>query len=96
MSGSNRKKISFARRLDDSSFGDVGCQDDADRDKARIKGFGFSWVASDLLAGLVVGCFIGFVVDDYLLFFPIFTLILGGLGFVGGMLNLYRRFRDES
>jgi F0F1-type ATP synthase assembly protein I len=50
-----------------------------------------------LLVGTVlVGGFFGWLLDRWLSSSPIFTLILGGLGFIAGLRELLRRFNRAS
>ena len=47
-------------------------------------------IASDLIAGVVVGIFIGFNVDKYLETKPLFVIVFVFVGFIAGMTNVYR------
>jgi F0F1-type ATP synthase assembly protein I len=48
-----------------------------------------------LVGGVVVGAALGYFLDRRLGTSPTFTLILGGLGFVGGILEVLRRLTGK-
>ncbi len=52
--------------------------------------------ASDLVAALVVGGFLGYWVDRWLHTLPLFLIIFFFLGFGAGFLNIYRAQMSES
>jgi ATP synthase protein I len=56
----------------------------------RNKEGGAFQVASDLLAGVVVGCVIGYFLDKVLETSPIFFIVSSLLGIAAGFLNVYR------
>ena len=47
-------------------------------------------IASDLIAGILVGIFVGFNLDKYLETKPLFVIVFVFLGFIAGMNNVYR------
>ena len=47
-------------------------------------------VATELVAGVIVGAFIGWVLDNWLGTSPLFLLVLFFLGAIAGMLNVWR------
>jgi ATP synthase protein I len=49
-------------------------------------------VATELVAGVIVGAFIGWVLDNWLGTSPLFLLVLFFLGAIAGMLNVWRIF----
>ena len=51
-------------------------------------------ISSELIAGPVVGGFIGYWIDRYLESTPIFLLILLFLGFAAGMMNVIRTAQE--
>ena len=55
-------------------------------------------IASDLIAGVLVGIFIGFNVDKYLETKPLFVIVFVFIGFIAGMANVYRTAKkmDQS
>lgn len=52
-------------------------------------------VLSEIVAGTGVGGFIGYQVDSYFDILPAFTAILGLLGFVGSMVNIYHTMNKK-
>jgi len=55
-------------------------------------GFAFR-LATELVAGFVVGGFIGWLLDDWLGTLPLFLLVFFGLGAAAGILNVVRTAR---
>ena len=49
-------------------------------------------VATELVAGVVVGTFIGWALDRWLDTSPLFMLVMFFMGAVAGMLNVWRVF----
>ncbi|MCF6210664.1 MAG: AtpZ/AtpI family protein [Gammaproteobacteria bacterium] len=53
--------------------------------------------AGQVLTSMIVsGFLLGYLLDLYLGTQPIFILILGGLGFIGGFLKVYRLLTDPE
>ena len=53
-------------------------------------------VATELLAGIVVGTFLGWLIDGWLETTPIFMLVLFFLGAAAGIANLWRLFTGRG
>ena len=53
-------------------------------------------VATELVAGVIVGAFIGWVLDNWLGTSPLFLLVLFFLGAISGMLNVWRIFTGRG
>ena len=53
-------------------------------------------VATELVAGVIVGAFIGWIVDDWLGTSPLFLVLLFFLGAMAGMLNVWRMFSGRG
>ena len=53
-------------------------------------------VATELVAGVIVGAFIGWVLDNWLGTSPLFLLVLFFLGAIAGMLNVWRIFTGRG
>lgn len=49
----------------------------------------------DLIAGILVGGFLGYYIDTYFLTLPIFTLILMILGSFGGLYTFYKEMNRK-
>ena len=47
-------------------------------------------VATELVAGIAVGTFLGWLIDRWLETTPVFMLILFSLGAAGGLMNIWR------
>jgi F0F1-type ATP synthase assembly protein I len=52
-------------------------------------------VLSEIVAGTGVGGFIGYQIDSYFGILPAFTTVLGLLGFVGSMVNIYHAMNKK-
>ncbi len=53
--------------------------------------------AGQILTSMIVsGFLLGYLLDIYFETQPIFILILGGLGFIGGFLKVYRLLTDPE
>ncbi len=53
-------------------------------------------VATELVAGVVVGAFIGWALDQWLDTSPLFLLVMFFLGAIAGMLNVWRVFTGRG
>ena len=53
-------------------------------------------VATELVAGVVVGTFIGWALDQWLETSPLFLLVMFFLGAIAGMLNVWRVFTGRG
>ena len=53
-------------------------------------------VATELVAGVVVGTFMGWVLDRWLDTSPLFLLVMFFLGAIAGMLNVWRVFTGRG
>ncbi len=53
-------------------------------------------VASELVAGAVVGAFMGWMLDNWLGTSPLFLVLLFFLGAMAGMLNVWRMFSGRG
>lgn len=53
-------------------------------------------VATELVAGVVVGTFIGWILDNWLGTSPLFLVLLFFLGAMAGMLNVWRMFSGRG
>ena len=47
-------------------------------------------IASDLIAGVLVGIFLGYTLDNFLETKPLFIVVFVFVGFIAGMVNVYR------
>ena len=52
-----------------------------------------SKVITDMIAGVLVGGFLGYLLDNYLSTFPIYIFLFSVLGFAGSMFNLYKSIK---
>jgi ATP synthase protein I len=48
-----------------------------------------------LVGAIVVGGFLGYLLDKWLHTWPWLTVLVGGIGFVGGVTEVARRFRPK-
>ena len=55
-----------------------------------------SRVATELVAGVVVGTFIGWALDQWLDTSPLFLMVMFFLGAIAGMLNVWRIFTGRG
>ncbi len=53
-------------------------------------------IATELLAGIVVGAFLGWLIDRWLETTPLFMLILFFLGAAGGIMNIWRLVTERG
>ena len=53
-------------------------------------------VATELVAGVIVGTFIGWMLDQWLATSPLFLLVMFFLGSIAGMLNVWRVFTGRG
>ena len=53
-------------------------------------------VATELVAGVIVGAFIGWILDNWLGTSPLFLVLLFFLGAMAGMLNVWRMFSGRG
>ncbi len=53
-------------------------------------------VAAEIVAGVVVGTFVGWALDRWLDTSPLFLLVMFFLGAIGGMLNVWRVFTGRG
>ena len=60
-------------------------------DQKNLKGFSFAYrISSELIAAVIVGVLLGLFLDKLLDTKPIFLISLIILGFLAGLLNIYR------
>ncbi len=53
-------------------------------------------VATELVAGVVVGTFVGWMLDQWLNTSPLFLLVMFFIGAIAGMLNVWRVFTGRG
>ena len=53
-------------------------------------------IATELLVGIIVGAFLGWLIDRWLETTPIFMLLLFFLGAAGGLMNVWRLFTGRG
>jgi ATP synthase protein I len=53
-------------------------------------------VATELVAGVIVGAFIGWMLDNWLGTSPLFLVLMFFLGAMAGMLNVWRMFSGRG
>lgn len=66
------------------------------RDKSKAPGLLLISVGTMLTSMAVSGFFLGYLVDVWWETAPMFMLALGALGFVGGLLKVYRLLNDPN
>lgn len=64
--------------------------------KKKSAGLALIGVGTMLTSMVISGFILGYATDAWLETRPVFMLLFGGLGFVGGMLKVYRFMRDFS
>jgi len=66
--------------------------------KSKTKGPGLLLISvGTMLSSMVVaGFLLGYWVDDWLETPPVFMLVFGGMGLVGGLLKVYRLLNDPG
>jgi ATP synthase protein I len=69
---------------------------DKPREKPKGPGLLLISVGTMLTSMIVAGFLLGYLVDIWLDTLPIFMLALGVLGFVGGILKVYRLLNDPN
>ena len=50
-------------------------------------------ICSELIAGILVGCFIGYYIDNFFLTKPLFFIVFMILGIIGGFWNIIKSFK---
>lgn len=80
------------KRIADAKAKDEGTKEaKPGRKNTASNGTGMALRAStDLVAGLVVGGFLGYVLDQWLNTKPWFMIIMFFIGFIAGFVNIYR------
>jgi ATP synthase protein I len=68
---------------------DQNRQDDEMSQRGANMGLGFR-IATELVAGIMIGCFFGWVIDRWLVTKPWFMIIFFFLGAAAGVMNAYR------
>ena len=65
--------------------------------KLPLAGFALAGrIAIELLVGIVVGTFLGWLIDRWLETTPLFMLVLFFLGAAGGLMNVWRLFTGRG
>ena len=88
--GNNNRLKDIERRIE--AMQDEKTEKSATRNTGLPAGMGalLGRVATELVAGVVVGAFIGWVLDRWLGTSPLFLVVLFFLGAAAGMLNVWR------
>lgn len=89
------KFADFDERLRRARGEDSGSADADRAERARIGGSGIQ-AGIELVAGVVGGGLIGWLLDRWLETWPILFIVLFFLGAAAGMLNAYRHIRRAS
>ena len=81
------------KRIADAKAREEGKRRSADEGRSQIIPDGARAglrAATDLVAGVAVGAFLGYLLDDWLNTKPLFMIVMFFLGFIAGFVNIYR------